>query len=81
MATALPERVYMNPEQFAALAELLQMRQSSDARQLAELILVNGLSVGEAADQLGVKYQRAHDALKRAERGIELARTTCGVTL
>jgi len=68
----------LTPEKFAALSELLSLRDGSNAKKLAEMILVEGVSVKAAAESLDVKYQQAHNALKRAERGIDLAKIVSG---
>ena len=63
----------MTTDQFAALAELLRLR-SGPAQEVAKLVLVDGIGVPDAARQVGLEYTAAHKAVKRAQRGLELAR-------
>lgn len=63
----------MTPGQFAALAQLLRLRQGK-ARQVAERVMVNGEKTPDAARAEGIEYQAAHQAVKRARAGLELAR-------
>lgn len=67
----------MTPDQFAALAELLRLR-LGPAQEVARLVLVGGLSVPEAARSAGLEYTAAHKAVKRAQRGLELASRAVG---
>lgn len=67
----------MTADQFTALAELLRLR-AGPAEQVASLVLVDGLSVPEAARSAGLEYTAAHKAVKRAQRGLELARQAVG---
>lgn len=67
----------MTAEQFAALAELLRLRQSA-SREAARLVLVEGMSVGEAAQRAGISSQGVSNALASCQRGIELARLVAG---
>ena len=60
-------------EQFAALSELLRLREGS-AQAAAELVLVGGSSVADAARLAGLPYPRAWQAVQRAQRGLKLAR-------
>lgn len=62
----------MTNAQFAALAELLHLR-AGPAQEVARLVLVDGLSQADAAERLGMSRQSAHQAVKRAQRGMELA--------
>lgn len=65
--------------QFEALAELLRLREGSSAQQVAALVLVEGLEVGEAARRCNASYNAAHQAVKRCRRGLELAQVVaCG---
>lgn len=59
--------------QFDALAELLRLR-SGLAVHVSRLVLVGGLSVPVAAQIVGMPYQRAWQAVQRAQRGLKLAR-------
>ena len=63
----------MTAEQFTALAELLRLR-SGPAQDVARLVLVKGLSVPDAARELGMGYHLAYKAVKRAQDGLALAR-------
>lgn len=64
--------------QFDALAQLLRLREGSAAREAARLQLVDGLSIGDAAAQLGIPYKDAQGAVKRARTGLGLARLAAG---
>ncbi len=63
----------MTPDQFAALAELLRLR-AGPAQEVARLVLVQGLTVADAARELGMGYHLAYKAVKRAQEGLALAR-------
>lgn len=67
----------MTAEQFAALADLLRLRQSA-SREAARLVMVDGLSTGAAAELAGVSSQAVSNALASCQRGIELARRVVG---
>lgn len=62
----------MNDRQFKALCELLSLR-PSPSNDALRLHLVDGLSVPDAARSAGCTYTAAWKAVKRAERGLELA--------
>lgn len=62
----------MTPEQFAALSDLLRLR-AGPARDVARLVLVDGLSVPDAARQQGISYALGYKAVKRARDGLALA--------
>ncbi len=62
----------MTTEQSLALAELLRLRKGP-AQEVARLVLVEGISVPDSARQVGLEYTAAHKAVKRAQRGLELA--------
>lgn len=68
----------MTAEQFASLAELMRLR-AGPAQQVAHLVLVEGLAVPEAARQTGLEYTAASQAVRRARRGLELARIASGI--
>lgn len=68
----------MTPDQFTALAELLRLR-DGPAQQVARMVLVDGLTVPDAARQLGMGYHLAYKAVKRAQDGLQLARCACGL--
>ena len=67
----------MNNPQFQALAKLLQLRQGP-AQEAVRLHLVEGLNVAEAAREVGMDYQAAYQAVKRAKAGLELAKVAVG---
>ena len=67
----------MTPDQFAALSELLRLR-DGPATVGVRLVLVEGLSITQAAVQAGCSRQSVGNALKRCQRGIELARRVVG---
>lgn len=67
----------MTADQFDALAELLRLRQSA-SREAARLVLVDGLSVGDAAARTGISSPAVSNALASCQRGIELARRVVG---
>jgi predicted DNA-binding protein (UPF0251 family) len=69
----------MTPAQFTALATLLRLRDGATA-EAVRLVLVDGLSVPDAAAKAGVEYALAWKAVKRAKDGLELARQACGTT-
>lgn len=58
--------------QFAALAELLRLRQGK-ARQVAERVMVGGETTPDAARAEGLEYRFAHRAVKRVKEGLVLA--------
>lgn len=62
----------MNNEQFDALASLLRLRPGR-SQNVARMVLVQGLTVPDAARLLGMQYTVAHQAVRRAQRGLELA--------
>lgn len=63
----------MNSDQFTALATLMALR-ASPSREAARLVLVDGLSVIDAAAQAGITQQGANQAVLRCRRALELAR-------
>lgn len=63
----------MTAEQFRALSELLSLR-PGPAQDCARLVLVDGLTQAQACERTGLSRQAAHQAVKRAQRGLELAR-------
>jgi DNA-directed RNA polymerase specialized sigma24 family protein len=67
----------MTATQFDALTQLLRLR-SGPARQVARLVLVDGLSVPDAARQAGLEYTAASQAVRRVRAGHALARTAAG---
>lgn len=69
----------MTDDQFHALAELLRLRAGA-AQQVAHLVLVQGLSVPDAAREVGMSYRAAHAAVQRARAGLDLAERAAGQT-
>ena len=63
----------MTPAQFDALATLIGLRQST-SREAARLVLVDGLSVLDAAGQCGISAQGANQAVIRCRKALELAK-------
>lgn len=63
----------MTAEQFDALAELLRLR-AGPAQAAVRLVLVDGITVPDAARQAGVEYRAAFQAVQRARKGLKLAR-------
>ena len=59
--------------QFAALSELLRLREGS-AQAAAAMVLVEGSSVADAARLAGLPYPRAWQAVQRTKAGLKLAR-------
>lgn len=68
----------LTPKQYTAIAELLRLRSYSESYQMARMVLVEGMDTGEAAREFGVPYAKAWDAVKRVERGLELAHRATG---
>lgn len=68
----------MTPAQFAALADLLQMR-AGPAQEAAQLVLVAGITSAEAARRTGLSPQAASQAVVRARRGLALAQQAAGI--
>lgn len=64
----------LTPAQFQALAQLLRLRPGSDSYRCAQLVFVDGMSIGDAARESGISYKRAHAAIQRVDRGLDLAR-------
>ena len=63
----------MTPAQFEALAKLLGLRGGPSA-EAARLVLVDGVSVTEAAARTGVSQPGVSNAVARCRKGLELAR-------
>lgn len=63
----------MTPDQFRALATMLKLR-TGPAQTLCRLVLVDGMAVPEATKATGMTRQAAHQAIKRARKGMELAK-------
>lgn len=64
----------MTNVQFQALAQLLRLR-GSKATDAARMVLVDGVSQADAARSTGLTPQAVHNAVKRAQTGLELAQT------
>lgn len=67
----------ITPEQFDALSDLLRLR-TGPARVAVRLVMVDGLTVPDAARKAGMDYRAAHQAVKRAKRGLAIAKTAAG---
>lgn len=68
----------MTPTQFGALSRLLRLSPGSTSRELARLVLVDGLTQAEAATRLGATQQAAYNAVQRVREGHDLARRVVG---
>ena len=68
----------MTPEAFDALARLMRQRPDSQGRELARLVLVEGLTQNEAADRLGASRQAAGNAVRAARAALALAQQAAG---
>lgn len=62
----------MAPDQFQALAQLLRLR-TGPAQDAARMVLVDGASQADAARATGLTPQAVHNAVRRAQAGLELA--------
>lgn len=62
----------MTADQFAALAELLRLR-DGPAREAARLVLVDGVKQIDAAAATGISRASTGNAVSRVRRGMELA--------
>ena len=67
----------MNPKQFDALSQLLRLRPGS-THAVCRAVLVDGLSVADAARKVGVGYVPAYKAVQRARKGLELVQRVTG---
>ena len=67
----------MYPEQFAALAALMPMRDGA-AQACVRLVMVDGMAQADAARQTGLSRQAAHQAVNRAQQKLSLARQAAG---
>ena len=68
----------MTPDQFAALSELLRLR-GGPATEGVRLVLVDGLSITQAAERAGCSRQSVGNALKRCQDGMALVRRAARV--
>jgi predicted DNA-binding protein (UPF0251 family) len=59
-------------EQFAALAQLTQMR-AGPAQDAARLVLVDGITQAEAGRRTGLSPQGVYNAVARARKAMTLA--------
>jgi len=67
----------MTEAQFAALAQLLRLR-AGTAREVVRQVLVYYADVPEAAREVGMDYQAAYQAVRRARAGLELVKVVAG---
>lgn len=63
--------------QFAALAELLRLR-NGPTRVVIRAVMVEGQAVADAARAAPMDYRAASYAVKRARKGLDLAREAVG---
>ena len=68
----------MTDDQFAALAKLLRLRGGA-SQEVARLVLVEGLSVAEAATRANLDLRSAYYAVESATAGYTLAKKVCGI--
>lgn len=68
----------LTAEQFDAIAQLLRMLPGSTRRELARLVLVEGLTQADAARRLDTTHQAASNAVRAVSAGLELARRAVG---
>jgi DNA-directed RNA polymerase specialized sigma24 family protein len=68
----------MTEPQFDALAKLLRLRQGK-SKDAARMVLVGGLAPSEAARETGLSLQAVSNVVTRCKRGIDLAKTVCGI--
>lgn len=61
----------MTADQFAALAELLRLRQGPP-RECVRLVLVDGQPIKDAAAAAGLSYRQGAAAVQRAREGLAL---------
>lgn len=64
----------LKPEQFIALSALLRLR-NGPAQVAVYNVMVEGMTVPDAAHAAGITYKLAYYALRRAQDGFELAKT------
>ena len=68
----------MTPAAFDALAQLMRQRPDSQGRELARLVLVEGLTQTEAAECVGASRQAAGNAVRAARAALALAQQATG---
>ena len=66
----------MTTDQFDALAKLLSLR-AGPAREVARLVLVDGMRQADAARMMGLSPAAASNALARVRRGLDLTKQVC----
>lgn len=71
-------KINVTTAQFDALAKLLRLR-GGPSQEAARLVLVDGLSVLEAARATSLDLRLAHRAIKNARAGVKLVWTASGV--
>lgn len=64
----------LTPKQFAARADLARLKVGTAARNGAQLVLVDGLTVYAAAQQLGVSHQPIYRSVSACNESVENAR-------
>lgn len=62
----------MTTEQFAALAQLMQMR-AGPAQEAARMVLVDGITQADAGRRTGLSPQGVNNAVTRARKAMALA--------
>ena len=67
----------ITPSQFDALSELLRLR-TGPAQVAARMVMVDGVAVADAARKVAMDYRAAHQAVKRARQGLQLAQVAAG---
>lgn len=68
----------MTPEQFAALCQLLRIRDGL-SREAASLVLVDGLTQAAAARQTGLGPAGVGNVIARFKNGLALSKTASGI--
>jgi hypothetical protein len=67
----------VTPDQFSALAQLLRLR-TGPAQVATRMVMVDGAAVADAAREVAMDYRAAHQAVKRAKQGLQLAHAAAG---
>lgn len=70
----------MSPAAFDALAKLMRQRPDSQGRELARLVLVEGLTRAEAARRTGASRQAVYNAEVAALAKLERVRRIVGAS-
>lgn len=68
----------MTPDQFETIQKLIRGKPNSAGNEAARLVLVEGISLTEAAAQAGTTYTGAWNATKRYEDAYTLITTHFG---